>query len=99
VSSAARPLHRDYRGRLDLDAATAAEIDSLAGVGPSLAKRIVIDRMTKGPFRELVALRRVTGVTPKLLAQLDSLVSFSGISKVSEPSDTILPTKATRKRR
>jgi competence protein ComEA len=91
--------HRDYRGRLDLDAATAGEIDALPGVGPTLAKRIVVDRMRRGPFRELVALRRVKGISVKLLAQLDSLVSFSGISKPALASDTILPAKSSRKRR
>jgi competence protein ComEA len=92
-------VHRDYRGRLDLDVATAAEIDSLPGMGPALAKRIVADRMANGAFRELVALRRVKGVSAKVLAALDSVVSFSGAYKAPVPSDTIFPKKSSRKRR
>src|SRR5262245_41426302 len=46
-ASPAGPLdRRGYVGnRLDLDVATAAQIDSLPGVTPLMAKRIVADRM------------------------------------------------------
>ena len=98
-STSGRSEHRDYRGRLDLDVASAVEIDSLSGVGPALAKRIVADRMVNGAFRELTALRRVKGVSAKLLVRLDSVVSFSGVYKPSLASDTIIPAKAARKRR
>jgi competence protein ComEA len=64
-------------GRLDLDAATLAQIDSLPGIGPTLAKRIVTDRAEHGPFVTLQGLRRVKGVGPALLRRLDSLVTFS----------------------
>ena len=105
-SSGARPAgasppsaHRDYKGRLDLDVASATEIDSLPGMGPSLAKRIVTDRMANGAFRELTALRRVRGVSPKLLASLDSLVSFSGMSRPPVPEDTAIIVKTTPRKR
>jgi len=64
-------------GKLDLDAATLAQIDSLPGVGPTLAKRIVTDRAERGPFVTLQGLRRVKGLGPALLRRLDSLVTFS----------------------
>ena len=64
-------------GKLDLDAATLAQIDSLPGVGPTLAERIVTDRAEHGPFVTLQGLRRVKGVGPALLRRLDSLVTFS----------------------
>lgn len=91
--------HRDYRGRLDMDVATAAQIDSLRGIGPALAKRIVADRMARGPFRELAALRRVKGVSAKIVAGLDSIVSFSGSYKAPVASDTVIVPRSTRKRR
>jgi DNA uptake protein ComE-like DNA-binding protein len=99
AAAATTPAHRDYKGRLDLDLATAAEIDSLPGMGPTLSKRIVADRMANGAFRELTALRRVRGVSVKLLASLDSLVGFSGIYKTPLASDTIIATKPPIKHR
>jgi DNA uptake protein ComE-like DNA-binding protein len=97
VAGGASP--RDYRGRLDLDLATAAEIDSVPGIGPTLAKRIVADRMANGAFRELVALRRVKGLPLKLLSHLDSLVSFSGVYKPPQASDTVMTAKQSKKKR
>ncbi len=65
-------------GKLDFDVATAAQIDSLPGIGPSLANRIVSDRAAHGPFLNFQGLRRVSGVGPVLLKRLDTLVTFSG---------------------
>ena len=78
-------------GRLDLDVATAAQIDSLPGVGPTLARRIVVDRMSGGPFTKLTSLKRVKGVSVKLLERLDSLVTFSGTVAPPNPADTVIP--------
>jgi competence protein ComEA len=78
-------------GRLDLDVATAAQIDSLPGIGPALARRIVVERMSGGPFTKLVSLKRVKGVTLKVLEQIDSLVTFSGTVVPPNPADTIIP--------
>jgi competence protein ComEA len=85
------------RGRLDLDIATATQIDSLPGMSPTLSRRIVVDRATHGPFTSLVKLRRVKGVSVSLLQRVDSLVTFSGTIRPFEPGDTIIP-KAKKKR-
>jgi competence ComEA-like helix-hairpin-helix protein len=65
-------------GPLDLDTATEQEIDALPYVGPSLARRIVANRDSLGPFGALAALRRVRGIGPATLERLGSLVTFSG---------------------
>lgn len=56
--------------RLDLNAAGAAELALLPGVGPRLADRIVADRAERGPFASLEDLGRVAGVGPITLAEL-----------------------------
>lgn len=78
-------------GRLDLDVATAAQIDSLPGMGPTLARRIVVERMNGGPFTKLASLKRVKGVTVKLLERVDSLVTFSGTVVPPNAADTVIP--------
>ena len=85
-------------GRLDLDVATAAQIDSLPGVPAAMAKRIVTDRMRRGPFLNANGLRRVAGVGPRFLAQIDSLVTFSGTYRESSSTDTIVPPRAKTRR-
>ena len=64
--------------QLDLDGATLAQIESLPGIGPKLAARIVLDRASHGPFLNKEGLHRVKGVGTVLIKRLDSLVTFSG---------------------
>ena len=74
-----------------MDVATAAQIDSLPGVTPLMARRIVADRMTRGPFMTADGLRRVAGVGPGFLKKIDTLITFSGTFVQSSVSDTIIP--------
>jgi competence protein ComEA len=78
-------------GKLDLDVATAAQIDSLPGVTPAMAKRIVLDRMKRGPFVTRDGLRRVAGVGPVFVAKIDSFVIFSGTVRFPTDADTVIP--------
>jgi competence ComEA-like helix-hairpin-helix protein len=59
---------------LNVNRATAVELEALPGIGPSLARRIVADREAQGPFATVAALDRVPGIGPALLARLGKLV-------------------------
>ena len=85
--------------RLDLDVATAAQIDSLPGVTPTMARHIVADRMSHGPFTSLDGLRRVFGAGPRFIQRIDTLVTFSGVVRPATPSDTVIPKRRGRSRR
>jgi DNA uptake protein ComE-like DNA-binding protein len=84
-------------GKLDLDVATAAQLDSLPGVTPTIARRIIADRMARGPFLSKDGLRRVSGVGPGLIEKLDTLVTFSGTFISSTAADTVIASR--RKKR
>lgn len=85
-------------GKLDLDVATAAQLDSLPGISPTLARRIVADRLERGPFLTLEALRRVSGIGTAFIRKIDTLVTFSGTVKFPDAADTaIAPRKKKRK--
>lgn len=62
---------------IDLDTATPDAIEALPRIGPALARRIVANRDSLGPFRTLEALRRVKGVGPATIALIGPLVTFS----------------------
>ena len=61
-------------GKLDLNRATAAELDALPGVGPVLAQRIV-DHRQQGPFTSVDQLDDVPGIGPARAAELAELVT------------------------
>jgi competence protein ComEA len=73
--------------KVDLDVASEKEIEALRHVGPTLAKRIVADRDSFGPFGSLEGLRRVKGVGPSMVGKLDSAVTFS---LVPRPTNTVI---------
>jgi competence protein ComEA len=55
---------------VNLNAATAADLDGLPGIGPVLAQRIVDYRLQQGPFTSVDQLDDVPGIGPALFAQL-----------------------------
>ena len=64
-------------GLLDLNRATAAELDALPGIGKVLAGRIVEWREREGPFQSVDDLGKVEGIGPALLAKLATLVTVA----------------------
>jgi len=62
---------------VNVDRATANELEALPRIGPALARRIVADRDSLGPFGTLEGLQRVKGIGPAMAAQLAPRVTFS----------------------
>ena len=52
-------------GKVDINAATADQLQQLNGVGPALAQRIVADRQANGPFKTVEDLKRVSWIGDK----------------------------------
>ncbi len=63
--------------KLDINSATAAELETLPGIGEGLAARIVAYREEHGPFLSVEQLDDVYGIGPAKLAALRGLV-FAG---------------------
>jgi competence ComEA-like helix-hairpin-helix protein len=68
-------------GRVDLNTATAAELESLPGVGPAKAQAIVAHREV-APFKSTDELVEVKGIGEKVYAQLKDRVTVTGGSAV-----------------
>jgi competence ComEA-like helix-hairpin-helix protein len=62
-------------GSLNVNRATAVELEGLPGIGPALAARIVADREARGSFATISAMDRVPGIGPALLSRLGRLVT------------------------
>ena len=63
-------------GKLNINTATAAELELLPGIGPALAQRIIDHRVRHGPFGKLKDLDGVRGIGPKTLDRLEPLIVF-----------------------
>jgi len=86
---------------IDIDIASAAEIETLRGVGPALAKRIVANRDSLGPFGSIDELTRVNGIGKRLAAKLAGQVTFSLLPRPhgTENDGTSSPPRKGRKSR
>lgn len=65
-------------GPVDLNSADALALESLPGVGPALAARIVEDRQAHGPYKSVDALDRVSGVGPATISRLRDRATTGG---------------------
>ncbi len=65
---------RKRTGPININRATAGELDSLPGIGPVLASRIIDYRKTNGPFLSVDDLQKVSGIGSAKFAQFKSKV-------------------------
>jgi competence protein ComEA len=61
--------------KVNINTATAKELEALPGIGEVLSKRIVADREASGPFKVVDDLMRVPGIKDGLMSQLRDLVT------------------------
>lgn len=80
-TSSTRPAAADL---VNINTATAAQLESLPGIGPATAKRIVEHREKNGAFKKLEDLMNVRGIGEKAFLRLRPLVTIgAGPSKAA----------------
>ena len=60
--------------KVNVNTATAEQLQELPGIGPSTAQKIVAERSSNGPFAAVADLTRVSGIGEKKLASIADLV-------------------------
>jgi len=63
-------------GKINLNLASLADLESLPGVGQVLAQRILDYRTKNGPFKSFEELKKIQGLTNATLDKIKDLVSF-----------------------
>lgn len=61
---------------VNINTATADELDTLPGIGPALADAIIEYRTEFGPFTSVDELARVPGISPRMVDDMRSLVTI-----------------------
>jgi competence protein ComEA len=67
---------KKFTGTININRATKPEFDSLAGIGPVIAARIITYRNQNGPFMAIEDLLKVSGVGPKTLEKIRSRLTL-----------------------
>ena len=75
-SSSSKSSKTRFTGVINVNRATKAEFDSLTGIGPVLASRIINYRSANGPFLALDDLLKVSGIGSKTLERIRPRLSL-----------------------
>jgi competence protein ComEA len=63
-------------GKVSLNSATETDLDTLPGIGPTLAARIIAWRESSGPFTSIDQLNDVSGIGDKLFTSVKELLTL-----------------------
>jgi competence ComEA-like helix-hairpin-helix protein len=77
---------RAEEAKVDLNTATAADLEALPGIGPAYARRIIEYRQQKGPFTDISQIKEVQGIGQTLYARINDRLTVG--EEVSEPVPT-----------
>ncbi len=80
ASAQTKPLQTPIHSRLDLNHASAGELESLPGIGAVLAQRVITFRESVGRFQKIEDLREVKGIGAKKFERLKSFVMVSAVN-------------------
>ena len=64
----------DAAGLVNINTASSAELQTLSGIGPSVAQSIIDERTKNGPFASVDDLMRVSGIGEKKLAKIKDCI-------------------------
>ena len=93
----ARPERATASGarRVNVNTASADELDTVPGIGPALAGRIIAYRERNGPFRSVDDLQNVRGIGPRSIERMapavtvsTTIVSGGGVARGAAPEIT-----------
>ena len=89
ASRSPQPASTDPLRRVDLNQATASDLEALPGIGQKLAQRVIDHRRSHGPFTKVEELRQVKGIGHKKFDRLRSHVLVTNTRSPSRHKGTL----------
>ncbi len=74
----------EERPKIDLNTATLSQLDSLPGIGPVIAERILELREKSGPYKRIEDLMNIRGIGEKKFLKLKDLITVKTPRQVSD---------------
>ena len=62
--------------KININTASAAELDKLPGIGPTYAQRIIEYRESKGGFKSISEIQNIKGIGPKTFEKLKDMIEI-----------------------
>ncbi len=76
VSGAATvPVSAPIRGSININAASASELEELPGIGPAIAALIIEHRTTHGPFQTVDELEVISGISQRMVDEMRAQIT------------------------
>ena len=88
-TSSLRPVHREAARQVDLNHATASDLQGLPGIGPKLAQRVIDHRTARGPFGKIEDLQQVKGIGRKKFDRLRPHVLVTNTRSLARHKGTL----------
>ena len=73
-----RPVGRAEGGKVNINTATASELETLPRVGPKVAQRIIDFRTKNGNFKKVEEIMKVQGIGEKVFEDIKDLITVGG---------------------
>ncbi len=69
------PIPETSGSLININIATQEQLESLPGIGPTLAQRIIDYRQANGPFASIEAIQDVSGIGPGIFEKIKDLIT------------------------
>lgn len=69
------PFGPSSPGKININTASQSELETLPGIGPTLASRIIEYRKTTGPFKAVEDIKKVSGIGDKRFEAIKDLIT------------------------
>ena len=83
---------RAEEAKVDLNTATAADLEALPGIGPAYARRIIEYRQQRGPFTDIGQIKEVQGIGEALYARINGRLAVGEEISEQVPAEQAKPT-------